>query len=131
MKATLIGRVNQKTNTGLQHLWNLDPPLNERGKQIDHVVTSVIDSSFGCECLIFESDSNGVIQDWGDLGGGEELCADEALKTIGYSAHVKMKTERNRFIRWQMKRWGRQGRPRGYSDALYIWITYQWLGRHY
>lgn len=84
MKATLIGRVNLEAN-GFQQLWKLEPPFTAREKQIEHVVTSAIDSSFGCECLIFETDSKGIIQDWGDLGGGEELCAEEALKTIGYS----------------------------------------------
>ena len=128
MKATLIGRVNLDAN-GFQHLWKLDPPLTAREKQIEYVVTSSIDSSFGCECLIFEADSKGVIQDWGDLGGGEQLCPEHALETIGYSAHQKMSTDRNRFIRWQMKRWKRQGKPRKYQDALNIWITYQWLGK--
>ena len=42
-----------------------------------------------------------------------------------------MNTQRNRFIRWQMKRWKRNGVYPRYRDALYIWITYQWLGMHY
>lgn len=84
MKATLIGRVNRDA-MGFQQLWKLDPPLTANEKQIDHVVTSEIDSSFGCECLVFPSDSTGVVLDWGEIGGGEYLSAEEALEKIGYS----------------------------------------------
>lgn len=83
MKATLIGRVNHDA-MGFQQLWKLDPPLTTNEKQIDHVVTSEIDSSFGCECLVFPSDSTGVVLDWGEIGGGEYLSDEEALEKIGY-----------------------------------------------
>lgn len=84
MKATLIGRVNYDA-MGFQQLWKLDPPFTINEKQIDHAVTSEIDSSFGCECLVFQSDNTGVVLDWEDIGGGEYLSAEEALKQIGYS----------------------------------------------
>lgn len=42
-----------------------------------------------------------------------------------------MNTQRNRFIRWQMRRWKRKGMKVSRNDAMEIWVTYQWLGMHY
>lgn len=85
MKAALIGQVNLGAK-GFQQLWKLDPPFTEYQKMVDYVVTSEINCPiFGCECLVFESDSKGLITNWVNIGGGEYLSAEEALKQIGYS----------------------------------------------
>lgn len=72
---------------GRAALFNMVPPIEDYdGSKWDHVVVSTAYLLGSVETYIFPSDSEGNIQDWGELQGSAKGCDSwsEALHNAGY-----------------------------------------------
>lgn len=78
-------------NGTCQRLFKLSPPMRNDEKEVEHVIASRCNAMCAAiqwfyEVYLFESDSEGEIQDWCELPGSQKHCEDldKPLRDLGY-----------------------------------------------
>jgi hypothetical protein len=92
--ATMLRRLPDKDPKSEQFLFRLDPPyeLNEYCSETEQyeieyvhwVVASSINNEYADETLIFRSDDEGKILNWGELTGVRPNGTKDAMERLGY-----------------------------------------------